>query len=992
MAGDEKSKNQILQALLALSHTFYHANASAAARCTTSLALPRSTDSDDDAAAIPAKAPPSLPRRLSLVSLFRSRSSKHDKQGKDDGEEDDDDTDDGDDALLKRQSFAAVTPCATAAYEEKKGVWSWKPSCTLSHIGKQRVSCLFSVEVVAAQSLPPCMNGLLLTVVIRRKETRDGALQIMPACVQTMPARVQKGAADFNETLYVRCHLYCSGSGGDTGKPLKFEPQPFILSVVAVDTPELDLGQTSMDFSAFVNEFTDKFQQGLCPRQWDASFPLAGKAKGGDLVVKLAFQIMEGLGLVVNSQLDAGEKTTYSSWSSSFAQKMSKSSSSSFIVMSPKMLRSKLLFTPKMGVPMPDMKDIDNFKLNEPTPKADVKVATLVEREELEHKPEEVKVEQLKEAAEPEPVGLKKEEEHKEPEPELQEAKEEEQKELEPEPKAEDEKSIDSEQPEFDMVDMDIEGQEENEADKALEVMVLSAVSNAATKSLEHPDANGKEVTEKSQQPSDANGEVVTIESLLPRVANGEEATGEQPTEANGQEVTKNSLQLSLSDAEEVTGEYLQPPEANGMEVAKESLQLPEANEVEFIGEYLQPTELKDVKMLKSKMLFKPKMDMQTLELKNVDNSKVDEPTPVAEVRATTLVEQKEPEHIVETVEPKLGVFKDGEEEQKVPKHKLEQVEAKEEEEQKESGAKLETEDEKSNDSELLDFDVVDKGIERQEEFEAEKALEVMLGGMSDAATQSVEQLVANMEEVIGEFLQPPKINRENVTREQLLEANKEGVTKEPMKPSKANGEAVTEEPLQSSDANREEVTKESLQSLEASQEGVGGESLQPPEPNMEEMTRELPEEVTAVSLQPLEPNRVTKESLQSSKANGMELTGDSLQLLEANMEQVTKESLQPSEANGKEVIEDSLQLQEQGEVKVATAKSSPRQIRWQTLAIIVTPLAVIASKALARRKQWLNLSLELRCHVVSQPNQSPHHHFVQNLLECDLQCTIPNH
>ncbi|CAN6216701.1 unnamed protein product [Urochloa humidicola] len=918
MADDKKSNSQILQALLALSHAHTLYQAHAAARRTTSLAIPRSADS---AYAVPAETPCPLSRRLSLMSPFRSW-SKVDKYGKDDDTddgEDQDDTDEGDDdAQLKRQSFA----------------------------GMQRVGYLFSVEVVAAQGLPPSMNGLLLAVVVRQKETRDGA-------VQSMPVRVQKGAADFNETLYVQCHLYCSGGGG-TGKLPKFEPQPFILSVVAVDAAELDLGQTCMDFSAFVNEFTDKCQQGLYPRQWDATFPLAGKAKGGDLVVKLAFQIMEGLGLVVNSQLDAREKTTYSSWSSSFAHKMSKSSS--FIVISPKMLRSKLLFMPKMGVSMPDLKNIDNFKLDEPTPTTDVKVAALVEREEWEHKPEQAKLEQLKEAIEPEPVGLKEEEEHKDPEPELEpeleEAKEE-QKESEPKPEAEDEKSIDSKRPEFDLVDMGIEGQEENEADKALEVTVLSAVSDAATESVEQPDDNGEEVTKKSQQLPDANEE----------------------------EVTRDFLQLSLARAEEVTREYVQPPEANEKEVTGESLQLLEIKEVEFIGESMQPTEMKEVKMLKLKLLFKPKMDMETLELKEVDNSKDDEPALSAEVRAAALAEQKEPKHMAEIVEPELVVFKEGQEEQKAPKHELEPVEAKEEEEeqqQKESEPALETEDEKSDESELLEFDVVDKGIEGKEEAEAEKALEEMLGAMSDATTPSVEQLVANIEEVIGEYLQPPNVNRENVSREQPLEANKEGMTKEPMKPSKANGEAVTEEPLQPYEVNGEEVIKESLQSPEPSQEGVSGDSMQLPEPNMEEMTRELPE---------ANREEMTTESLQPPKSNGKDLTVESLQPPETNMEEVTRESLQLLEAN----IGDSLQLSEQGEVKVASAKSSPRRIRWQTLAIIVTPLAVIVSKALVRRKQWLNLSLELRCHVVSRPNQSPHHHFVQNLLECDLQCTTPN-
>ncbi|OEL30912.1 Protein PLASTID MOVEMENT IMPAIRED 1 [Dichanthelium oligosanthes] len=501
MADDEKSKNQILQALDALSHTLYQARA---ARRTTSLALPRSADGDssDDAAGVDVVPPEPRPlsRRLSLMSPFRSR-SKVEKHGKDDDEDDDDDN--GDAALVKRQSFAAVTPEAAAADEEKKGIWGWKPMRSLSHIGMHRVGCLFSLEVVAAQGLPPSMNGLRLAVAVRRKETRDGALQ-------TMPSRVQKGAADFDETLYVRCHLYCSG-GGSTGKPLKFEPRPFLLSAVAVDALELDFGQNAVDFSVFVKEFTEKCQQGECPRQWDLTFPLAGKAKGGDLVLKLTFQIMEdgGLGLV-NSQPDGADKTTNSSSSSSFARKLSKSS---FSIMSPKMLRSKLSFSPKMGVSTLDLKDIDSFKLDEPTPAAEVKAAQQQKRE---RKPEEVvKVEQQKETTaqrEPEAVVVK-EEEQKEPEREPEVAKEEEKKEPEnepvpeedkeeqpKEPEPEDVKSDDLELPEFEVVDKGIEGQEEmaEAAEKALEATMLGAVSDAAAKSVELPETNVEEVAGES--------------------------------------------------------------------------------------------------------------------------------------------------------------------------------------------------------------------------------------------------------------------------------------------------------------------------------------------------------------------------------------------------------------------------------------------------------------------------------------------------------------
>ncbi|XP_062228964.1 protein PLASTID MOVEMENT IMPAIRED 1-like [Phragmites australis] len=496
MVEDEKSTNQILQALDALSHTLYQARAN---RRTTSLALPRSAADGDDAGgadADVAEARPRPRRRLSLMSPFRSRPKLDKNENDDDGEEEDDNA-----APFKSQGFAAVTTEAEVADGEKKGIWSWGPIRALSHIGMQRMGCLFSVEVVAAQGLPPSMNGLRLAVAVRKKETRDGA-------VQTMPARVQQGAADFDETLFVRCHLYRSG-GGTTGKPLSFEPRPFLLSVVAVDAPELDLGRSAVDLGLFAKEFTDKCQQGECVRQWDMAFPLAGKAKGGELVLKLAFQSIDDWGAGLYTQPAGEDKTSSSSSLSSFARKLSKSSFS--IMLTPKMTRTAPSLTPKMGVPSPDLKDIDNFKLDEPTPAAEAV------------KEEEVKEEQQKE----------------------------------PEREAEDAESDDSELPEFDVIDKGIEGQEEKdelkeeaEAEKgaeeeedssaagevikeaitnqmkALEPTMLGDASEAVTESVEppedeevEPDANEEEVTRESLQvPEQGEDKDAAAKSSPPRI------------------------------------------------------------------------------------------------------------------------------------------------------------------------------------------------------------------------------------------------------------------------------------------------------------------------------------------------------------------------------------------------------------------------------------------------------------------------------------------
>ncbi|KAG0487685.1 hypothetical protein HPP92_009780 [Vanilla planifolia] len=202
----DADNNKLLQELDALSQTLYQAHT---ARRTASLALPRSSDAvqvNPDDPSVPTETVAidqrRRPRRMSM-SPFRSRSKL-------------DSTTDNPPSTKSRPQ-PAIKVYATPD-EEKKGLWSWKPLRALSHVSMNRLTILFSVEVVAIESLPASMNGLRLSVTVRRKETKDGA-------VQTMPARVVQGVADFEETLFIRSHVYCTG-GGSSRKALKFEPRP----------------------------------------------------------------------------------------------------------------------------------------------------------------------------------------------------------------------------------------------------------------------------------------------------------------------------------------------------------------------------------------------------------------------------------------------------------------------------------------------------------------------------------------------------------------------------------------------------------------------------------------------------------------------------------------------------------------------------------------------------------------------------------------------
>ncbi|KAH6799819.1 plastid movement impaired1 [Perilla frutescens var. hirtella] len=366
-----KSNTQILQELEALSETLYQTHVTSApttARRTASLALPRSSvppvlsadgtgDGDKDDLSLN---PKPRSRRMSL-SPWRSRPKME--------------TDDGShhrDPPTKSQKGKFSDE--TSPTPEKKGIWNWKPIRALTHIGMQKLSCLFSVEVVAVQGLPASMNGLRLSVCVRKKESRDGG-------VQTMPSRVSQGAADFEETLFIRCHVYFTPG---SGTHMKFEPRPFLIYVAAVDAEELDFGKKTVDLSGLIQESIEKSFEGARIRQWDTTFSLSGKAKGGELVLKLGFQIMEkDGGIGIYSQAEGQKSGKSRLHSPSIARKQSKSS---FSVASPRLSSRGEAWTPSQKGAGSDDLAMDDLNLDEPAPQPAAPPPPLQKAEELEAK------------------------------------------------------------------------------------------------------------------------------------------------------------------------------------------------------------------------------------------------------------------------------------------------------------------------------------------------------------------------------------------------------------------------------------------------------------------------------------------------------------------------------------------------------------------------------------------------------------------------------
>ncbi|KAL1194966.1 Protein PLASTID MOVEMENT IMPAIRED 1 [Cardamine amara subsp. amara] len=357
-SGSRSSNTQLLAELEALSENLYQKPQ--VNRRTNSLALPRSsvpslvTSADEVSTAKAEDLTVSKPRarRLSL-SPWRSRPKLE-------VEEEENVTTQNRSIKKPEESSSGLS-----GKEEKKGIWNWKPIRGLVRMGMQKLSCLLSVEVVAAQNLPASMNGLRLGVCVRKKETKDGA-------VQTMPCRVSQGAADFEETLFIKCHVYYSPANGK-GSPAKFEPRPFLVYLFAVDAKELEFGKHVVDLSELIQESVEKMSsEGARVRQWDMSWGLLGKAKGGELVLKLGFQIMEkdgGAG-IYGKQGEFGIKPSSKpkNFSGSFGRKQSKTS---FSVPSPKMTsRSEASWTPVTAAEQEsDLQVMEHLNLDEPEEK-----------------------------------------------------------------------------------------------------------------------------------------------------------------------------------------------------------------------------------------------------------------------------------------------------------------------------------------------------------------------------------------------------------------------------------------------------------------------------------------------------------------------------------------------------------------------------------------------------------------------------------------------
>ncbi|KAG8055647.1 hypothetical protein GUJ93_ZPchr0001g30783 [Zizania palustris] len=159
----------------------------------------------------------------------------------------------------------------------------WKKSLTaISHLGRRRLDCAFTLHVHSVDGLPAPLDGSPICVHFRR----------MSICASTRSVAVALGAASFEQVLTQRSPVYFSRGAKAA---VKYEPRAF--TVVAA-TSALELGKHEVDLTRLLPLSFDDLEEGGGSGfgKWSTSFRLSGPARGARLNVTFACTLVSAGG------------------------------------------------------------------------------------------------------------------------------------------------------------------------------------------------------------------------------------------------------------------------------------------------------------------------------------------------------------------------------------------------------------------------------------------------------------------------------------------------------------------------------------------------------------------------------------------------------------------------------------------------------------------------------------------------------------------------
>uniref|UniRef100_A0A1D1YUR8 Uncharacterized protein ygaU n=1 Tax=Anthurium amnicola TaxID=1678845 RepID=A0A1D1YUR8_9ARAE len=184
----------------------------------------------------------------------------------------------------KKSSSSSSTTTTTST--SSSSIWNWKPLRALTHIRHRRFDCRFTLHVHTVDGLPPGFEHASLCVHWKRNMAEIG--------LRTRPARVLRGAAEFEETLEHRCAVYGTRGGGPH-HAAKYEARQFVLYPALVGAPEVDLGKHRVDLTRLLPLTLEELEKESSGK-WSTSFKLSGKARCASLNVSFGFSMLDGGG------------------------------------------------------------------------------------------------------------------------------------------------------------------------------------------------------------------------------------------------------------------------------------------------------------------------------------------------------------------------------------------------------------------------------------------------------------------------------------------------------------------------------------------------------------------------------------------------------------------------------------------------------------------------------------------------------------------------
>ncbi|PIN21541.1 hypothetical protein CDL12_05751 [Handroanthus impetiginosus] len=166
--------------------------------------------------------------------------------------------------------------------DKKSSIWNWKPLKALTHIRNHRFNCCFFLNVHAIEGLPPNFNKLNLCVSWKWKGD----------VLQTHPAPVSVGVAEFEETLMHQCTVYASRTGHQN--IAKYEPKIFSLHASVIEAPALDIGKHWIDLTRLLPLTLEELQgENRRSGKWTTSFRLTGEAAGAMLNASFGYSVLD---------------------------------------------------------------------------------------------------------------------------------------------------------------------------------------------------------------------------------------------------------------------------------------------------------------------------------------------------------------------------------------------------------------------------------------------------------------------------------------------------------------------------------------------------------------------------------------------------------------------------------------------------------------------------------------------------------------------------